>query len=93
MENNRKSFHQHVETKFFVLAIIRGEEGAIPQPYSVTARTLCYTLALLHNALGLWRKVIASNSYRSWRKGVATYNYRSCNIWAVIAAKSYCSDS
>ncbi len=44
-----------------------------------TAITLRYILALSHNALGLWKKVIASEGYRSWCKG------------AVIAICSYCS--
>jgi hypothetical protein len=39
----------------------------------------------------LWRKVIASKSYRSGHKGavIVTYSYRSGNILAVIAIKTY----
>jgi hypothetical protein len=43
----------------------------------------------------LWRKVNASGSYRSGHKEavIATHSFRSVNILAVIAFKSYCSDS
>jgi hypothetical protein len=67
-ENYRTFFCQCVETKIFVSAIIRGEEGVKSKRCSVTAITLSYVLALLHNASGLWRKVIASKSYRSGHK-------------------------
>ncbi len=64
--------------------------------YSVTAIMLRYILALLHNALGLCRKVIASKSYRFWQieAVIATpFSYRFGNILTVIAFKSYCSAS
>jgi hypothetical protein len=68
---------------------------AIAKRYSVTAITVCYILALLHNALGLSRKVVASKSYRFGLKGsfIATYSYRFGNMLAVIDSDSYCSDS
>jgi hypothetical protein len=49
----------------------------------------------LHNALGLWIKVIASKSYSFGHKRavIDTYSYRSGNILAVAASKSYCCDS
>jgi hypothetical protein len=66
-----------------------GEEGTIAMHYSVTAITLRYILALTHNALKLWRKVIASKSYCTWHKEViiATDSYLSGNILPVIALK------
>ncbi len=48
--------------------------------YSVMAIMLRYIFALLHNALYLWRIVIASNSYR----------FRL--FTGVIASDSYCSE-
>ncbi len=68
---------------------------AIAKHYSVTAITLRYILALFHNALGLWRKVVASKSYRFGLKGsvIATYSYRFGNFLAVIDSDNYCSDS
>jgi hypothetical protein len=52
-------------------------------------------LALSHDALGQWGRANASERYRSLHKGavIATYNYFSGNILAIIASKSYCSDS
>ncbi len=43
----------------------------------------------------LWRKVIASKSYRSGLKEavIATHSYCSVNILAVIASKVYCFNS
>jgi hypothetical protein len=55
----------------FVSFIITGEKGVIYNvAYSVTRITLRNSLVLLHysNALGLWREVIASKSYRSGHK-------------------------
>jgi hypothetical protein len=53
---------------------IYAEVGTI----SIIAITLCYVFALLHNALYLWKIVIASNSYRF-------------RLFAgVIASESYC---
>jgi hypothetical protein len=49
-------------------------------PYSVIAITLCYIFALLHNALNLWRIIVASDSYR-FRLFVG-----------VIASNIYCSE-
>jgi hypothetical protein len=84
-----------METKFFVSALNRGEENTITMRYSVTAIMLRYILALLHNALGLCRKVIAFKSYRFWQieAVIATFSYRFGNILTVIALKSYCSAS
>ncbi len=64
-----------MEIKFFVSAILRGEEGAIAKCYSVTGITLRYSLVLSQNALGLCRKVIASKSNRSVYKGAAVAIY------------------
>jgi hypothetical protein len=52
-------------------------------------------MSLSNNALGLWRKVIASRSNRSEHSGadIATCSYRSDNILAVIASEIYCSDN
>jgi hypothetical protein len=51
-----------------------------PKRYSVIAITLRYVFALLHNALYLWRIVIAFDSYRF-------------RLFAgVIASDSYCSE-
>ncbi len=59
---NRKSFHWHMEMKLFISAILRGEECTIAKHYRARAITR-YILASLHNALGLWRKVLAWKSY------------------------------
>jgi hypothetical protein len=66
-----------VETKIFLSALIRGEECIIEQRQNVTLLTLRYIVALSHNALGLWRKVVASKSSCSGLKGavIATYSY------------------
>jgi hypothetical protein len=43
----------------------------------------------------MWKKVIASKIYCSDHNGavIATYSYQAGNILAVIASKSYCSNS
>ncbi len=64
-QNNRNSFFQHVETKIFVSAMIIRDEGTKAIRYSVRVITEGYILALSHNALGQWRKVIAYKSYCS----------------------------
>jgi hypothetical protein len=63
----------------FVSALIRGEECTVAKCYSVTAVTLCYILTLSHNAIGLWRNIIASKSYHFGHKGavISTYGYLS----------------
>ncbi len=84
-----------METKIFVSAMIRGEESAITKRCSVTAITLRHILSLLNNALCcretlLFLKVIVLGIKRAV---IATESYRSGKILAVIASKSYCSDS
>jgi hypothetical protein len=55
------------------------QEGTEVGTSSVIAIMLCYVFALLYNVLTLWRKVIASISYRSEHIGavIASYSYRS----------------
>ena len=64
-----------------------GTRGQYHKRYSVIAITLRYVFALLHNALYLWRIVIASDSYRfrlfvgviaydSYRSELAGQRYR-----------------
>jgi hypothetical protein len=83
-----------VETKLLISAIIRGEDYTIAKSYSITEIMLHYISALLHNALGLWKKVVASESYCSGHNEaiIATCSYCYGNILAVIAPESYCSD-
>ncbi len=75
--------------------MIRAVDCTIAKRYIVTAIKLRYILALSPDALGQWRKVVASKSYRSRPKGtvIAPFSYRSGNILAVIASESYWSDS
>jgi hypothetical protein len=83
------------KTKLFISAFIRGEDCTTARRYNVTVITLSYILALSHNTLELWRKDVASKSYRSGHKEAVIVNcsYRSGNILAVIASESYCCDS
>jgi hypothetical protein len=83
-KNNRKSFHQGVETKLFVSAIIRGEDCTIAKRYIVTAIMLRNILALSHNTLGLWRKVVASESYRSRKQGAVIATFKPLSLLKVI---------
>jgi hypothetical protein len=45
-------------------SMLGSSRGRHRKRYSLIAIMLCYVFALLHNALYLWRIVIASDSYR-----------------------------
>ncbi len=75
----RKSYHQIVEIKKFLSAMI----NSITKRNSVTTLTIRYLLALSNSFY---------KGYRSGQKGaiIATYNHHTL---AVIASKSYCFES
>ncbi len=76
-EKGSKGSMQLQQSAGSLYAVCRGRHH---KRYSVIAITLCYVFALLHNALYLWRIVIAFDSY-CFRL-----------LAGVIASDSYCSE-
>jgi hypothetical protein len=79
-----------IKKKFTGLNGIQRSAPKALQRYSI-AITLCYIFVLSHNASTLWRKVIASFSYRFGliEIVIASYSYRSSLKGIVIASYSY----
>jgi hypothetical protein len=82
------SYNRYTAIISTVLLIDRGRHR---KRYSVIAITIRYIFALSHNDSTLWRKVIASFSYRFGliEIVIASYSYRSSLIGIVIASYSY----